>query len=213
MNKVAAAVLAVAMVGSMAVPAFATDSTMQPSESNNYASGNTTVKYQVDQGFTWTIHSEINFGKNRTGATENTEGAHVITRNTNNTVSVDKNTIPNDTKLVITVKGNGGGNEVTNVTNTAFAIKAAAPENGVGAEKTLSYTVTSTKVNADDKTATTIDPKDAVLVVPAGTDQGSTSMTFILDTGKTASEFSGDYVGKLIYTASIKDKDANNADS
>ena len=211
MNKVAAAVLAVAMVGSMAVPAFATESTIQPSE-NNYASGNTTVKYQVDQGFTWTIHSEINFGSNRADATKNTDNDNVITRNTNNTVSVDTNTIPNDTKLVITVKGNGGGSETDNVTDTSFAIKAAAPTSGAGAEKTLSYTVTSSKVTANDSDVA-IQPKDAVLVVPAGTDKGSTNMTFVLNTGSTESEFSGSYVGKLIYTASIKATSAQNKDA
>ena len=194
MNKVTAAVLAAAMVGSMAMPAFAADTTGAITGTTDSTSGNTTVKYEVTQGYEWEIHTEIDFGSNRKNADTNKK----ITNgdgSSSNEVKVTKNTIPTGKKLVIKVQGNGGGDttDTSTITDKSFTIKDKS------STATLSYTVTSSFKNGEVATG------NEVLSVNAGTAQGSTHMTFVLDTvAANSSEFAGSYEGKLIYTASIE---------
>lgn len=65
-------------------------------------SKSTTVKYEVTQGYEWTIHSDIDFGKDK--------GVNQKVALDSNTVSVTKNIIPDGKKLQITVKGSGNQN-------------------------------------------------------------------------------------------------------
>ena len=60
---------------------------------------NTTVKYEVTQGYEWSIHSAIDFGQDR--------GVNKSVVKESNTVSVNKNIIPDGKKLNIKVKGSG----------------------------------------------------------------------------------------------------------
>lgn len=190
MNKVTAAVLAAAMVGSMAMPAFAVTGTADPTTAN------TTVKYEVTQGYEWEIHTEIDFGSDRKNADTNKK----ITNgdgSSSNEVKVSKNTIPTGKKLVIKVQGNGGGNttDTSSITDKSFKIKDK------NSTATLSYTVTSSVKSGKVTTG------NEVLSVDAGTAEGNTYMTFVLDTvAANSSEFAGSYEGKLIYTASIEDQ-------
>lgn len=68
-------------------------------------SESTNVKYQVSQGYEWTIHSDIDFGSDK--------GVNKSVELTNNSISVTKNIIPDGTKLQITVNGSGTDNAFT----------------------------------------------------------------------------------------------------
>lgn len=205
MNKLTAAVLAAAMLGSMAMPAFAEDTTVQPvNGTTNSTTDNTVVKYEVTQGYTWKIHSEIDFGKDRTatqGTTTYDSTQQKITNgdgNSKNVVEVTKNVIPSGKKLVIKVQGNGGGTETTtSAVAGEFKIKETASTN----QKTLDYTVTSSAITANSGNITA---GSAVLTVEAGTNTGKTYMTFVLDTTSQDAEFAGSYEGRVVYTASIE---------
>lgn len=180
-----AAGLAVAMVAPMVSTSALAATTGNTTTPTTY--DNTIVKYEVTEEYTWSIHSEIDFGK------DNKVTGNDIVKDNNNTVSVSKNVIPDGKKLQITVKGNGGG-ETTDGSDTSFVIA-----NG---DTKLNYTV---KAGNTDIT-TNVTP---VLEVAAGTNTGSANMTFTLSTKNTtenAAEVAGSYVGKVIYTATIVNK-------
>ena len=170
-KTILASILAAAMiVPSVGVTAFAADVT----DTSKADTAQTDVKYSVTAGYTWTIHSAIDFGSNAgVGETKTVE---------NQSVSVSKNVIPNGKKLNIKVKGSGD--------NGAFQIKSTE-----GA--TLTYTIKDSNgeisANAD------------VLNVAAGTNIGSTSLTFTLTTPSVSAETAGSYTGTVIYTASVVD--------
>lgn len=103
MGGVAAAAMVVAMVPGMA---FAADQTDTKS---------TDVKYEVAQGYEWTIHSEVDF----------TNGATV----SDQTVSVTKNVIPNGKQLQIAVKGSGDSSAFS-IKSTEGAVLNYAVKNG-----------------------------------------------------------------------------------
>ena len=197
MNKVAAAVLAAAMVGSMAVPAFAADANTvygYNDENGNYtqsaenASDNgtrsrqTVVKYTVTSAYEWTIHSEVDLGKS----------------NTDQEVQVRKCVIPESTKLQITVKGQG--------TNGAFEIKSQRSGTNSQTEDgdvTRTYTVQSD--SGKGSTKSNIDANGVVMEVDAGTNSKTAKVDFALEglTGENESETAGSYKGTVIYTANI----------
>lgn len=163
-NKLLSAALAASMVVPMAMPIMAADDTK-----------NTTLKYSVTEGYSWTIHSDIDFGKNTPSEQ-------------NGTVSVDSNIIGDGKKLTITAKGNGGGDSIGD-TKSGFKIA-----NG---NTTLNYSV--------KKERATINEGDSVLEVNAGTNSATSELTFALETasGNNVSQVAGEYTGKIIYTASI----------
>lgn len=68
----------------------------------------TDVKYLVTVGYEWSIHSGIDFGKNK--------GVNQSVSVKSNLVSVTKNVLEESNKLVIKVKGSGDGNGFT-ITN------------------------------------------------------------------------------------------------
>ena len=190
MKKYASKVLAAAMVVSMMVPMSGVSvlaDTVTGNADNKYTtSANTDVKYSVTEEYTWTIHSVIDFGS------DNTVTGDDITRN-NNTVSVTKNVIPDSRKLVITVKGNGGGADTT-TEDTSFKIKNGTTE--------LPYTVKASESEKEFKTG------DNVLEVQAGTNTGKVNLDFTLSTKNStekAAEVAGSYTGKVIYEAAIKE--------
>ncbi len=72
----------------------------------------TEVKYQVEESYEWSIHTEIDFGKNA--------GSKTTVAKADNAVAVTKNVLLEGNKLKITVKGSG--------TNGAFSINNGKTE-------------------------------------------------------------------------------------
>lgn len=168
-NKVLAAALATAMIVPVgAGNVFAATGTIENTTET------TNVKYTVTQGYEWSIHSEIDFGKDK-GIKKTSEV------NSNNPVKVTKNIIPEGQMLKITVEGSG--------TAKAFTINN-------GKTETLGYDVN----NGGDDNLTT---GGTVLTVNAGTNDASKNMKFTLHTTNKAAEVAGTYNGTVTYTASI----------
>lgn len=102
---------------------------------------------------------------------------------TGNQVKVLKNVIPEGKYLNISVKGSG--------TNDAFTINN-------GGSEVLNYDV------SDDNGAVGVNGN--VLSVPAGTNTATQNMGFKLNTTKKSAEVAGQYNGRVIYNASVGDK-------
>ena len=186
-KKIMAACAATALLATMTTTSvFAIEGT-----SANDTTGTTTVKYEVTEGYTWSIPAVIDFGKdagvnktNVNGTAKTTDGAA-----TDSKVSVTKNVIAEGKKLQITAKGSG--------TEGAFTIKS---KDGNGS-KELTYTI---KV---DSAAGAISAGASVLDVPAGTNTKDAKLTFTLSTTEDAAETAGSYQGTVTYTASVVDAD------
>ena len=133
----------------------------------------TNVKYLVEDQYVWSIHSEIDFGKNA--------GVSTNIVKEGNKVNVTKNVIQEGKKLNIKVAGSGDAGAFT-ITNGGSEVLTYHANNG-GAEDIA--------VNGD------------VLNVNSGTNTGETAMKFTLDTTTKAAEVAGHYNGTLTYTASI----------
>ena len=102
---------------------------------------------------------------------------------TGNQVKVLKNVIPEGKYLNISVKGSGA--------NDAFTIDN-------GGSEVLNYDV------SDDNG--TVGVNGNVLSVPAGTNTATQNMGFKLNTTKKSAEVAGQYNGRVIYNASVGDK-------
>lgn len=102
---------------------------------------------------------------------------------TDNQVKVLKNVIPEGKYLNISVKGSGA--------NDAFTIDN-------GGSEVLNYDV------SDDNGAVGVNGN--VLSVPAGTNTATQNMNFKLNTTKKSAEVAGQYTGRVIYNASVGDK-------
>lgn len=136
-------------------------------------SATTDVKYLVEDSYKWSIHPEIDFGKNA--------GINQHVAKEGNNVQVTENIIPEGKKLNIKVAGSGDTGAFT-ITNGGAEVLTYHANNG-GAEDIA--------VNGD------------VLNVNSGTNTGETTMKFTLDTTTKAAEVAGHYNGTLTYTASI----------
>lgn len=136
-------------------------------------SATTDVKYLVEDSYKWSIHPEIDFGKNA--------GINQHVAKEGNNVEVTENIIPEGKKLNIKVAGSGDSGAFT-ITNGGAEVLTYHANNG-GAEDIA--------VNGD------------VLNVNSGTNTGETTMKFTLDTTTKAAEVAGHYNGTLTYTASI----------
>lgn len=136
-------------------------------------SATTDVKYLVEDSYKWSIHPEIDFGKNA--------GINQHVAKEGNNVEVTENIIPEGKKLNIKVAGSGDAGAFT-ITNGGAEVLTYHANNG-GSEDIA--------VNED------------VLNVNSGTNTGETTMKFTLDTTTKAAEVAGHYNGTLTYTASI----------
>lgn len=110
-------------------------------------------------------------------------GANKIVDRTGNKVNVLENVIPEGKYLNISVKGSG--------TNDAFTVNN-------GGSEVLNYDV------SDDNGAVGVNGN--VLSVPAGTNTATQNMNFKLNTTKKSAEVAGQYNGRVIYNASVGDK-------
>lgn len=172
-------VLAVATAVTMMVPMVGMNVFAQEvTGTTESTSASTEVKYLVEGSYKWSIHSEIDFGKNK-GINQ-----HVAVAKEENKVEVTENIIPEGKKLNIKVVGSG--------TDKAFTIR------NQGGNEELAYHV---KKGEED-----IAVGGDVLNVNAGTNKDAATMTFILDTTKNTAEVAGSYEGTLTYTASIVDQ-------
>ena len=110
-------------------------------------------------------------------------GANHTVDRIGNQVKVLKNVIPEGKYLNISVKGSGA--------NDAFTIDN-------GGSEVLNYDV------SDDNGAVGVNGN--VLSVPAGTNTAIQNMNFKLNTTKKSAEVAGQYTGRVIYNASVGDK-------
>lgn len=110
-------------------------------------------------------------------------GTNKTVDRTGNQVKVLKNVIPEGKYLNISVKGSG--------TNDAFTVSN-------GGSEVLNYDV------SDDNGAVGVNGN--VLSVPAGTNTATQNMNFKLNTKKGSAEVAGVYNGRVIYNASVGDK-------
>lgn len=173
MKKLSKKMMAVTMAATM----MATAGSMCVMAADTQDQKPTKVKYEVTEGYEWSIHSEIDFGKDK-GVNKTVNNGDESQKNT---VTVLKNIIPDGKKLQIIVTGSGDKN--------AFTIA-----NG---NTKLNYTISANKSN--------IATGGTVLEVPAGTNEGSKDLTFTLTTGDGTSEVAGNYEGTVTYTAFIVD--------
>ena len=137
-----------------------------------------TVRYHVDQSYTWEIHSVINFGSNA-GVNQTVDVTAKI-GSSDIGVRVLKNVIGDGKELVISL----------NDTNTFKVF------NG---NTTLDYQVSKT-VGGEP-----LSTNSRVLGVPAGTNTANQPLYFRLITGSGAAEVAGHYRGTVSYTAQISD--------
>lgn len=110
-------------------------------------------------------------------------GTNKTVDRTGNQVKVQKNVIPEGKYLNISVKGSGA--------NDAFTVDN-------GGSEVLNYDV------SDDNGAVGVNGN--VLSVPAGTNTATQNMGFKLNTTKKSAEVAGVYNGRVIYNASVGDK-------
>lgn len=110
-------------------------------------------------------------------------GTNTTVNRTGNQVKVLKNVIPEGKYLNISVKGSGA--------NDAFTVDN-------GGSEVLNYDV------SDDNGAVGVNGN--VLSVPAGTNTVTQNMNFKLNTTKKSAEVAGQYNGRVIYNASVGDK-------
>lgn len=182
MKKYARKVLAATMAVSMMVPMAGTSVLAAEVTGTSAQDTNATanVKYVVEEGYTWNIHSDIDFGKNA--------GINQNVKKEQNAVRVSKNVIPDGKKLQITVKGSYGTNNAQN----GFKI--------MNGGTTLDYSIVKTG-GTEALTAGGV-----VMEVDAGTNEKTQNLDFTLNTAKSGAEVAGDYEGIVTYTASIVNK-------
>lgn len=187
LTKNAAALLLAASlaVSVCATPVFATDKVVNSTTHSDLKDSATVeVKYDVATTYTWTIHTDIDFGK--------TAGVDKDVERETNTVEVKANTIPEKKKLKITVEGSGEA-DASHENHKKFTIK-----NGPTGTEVLGYKVTK----AD---TTEINPGDTVLEVKSGTSTGSTTLKYTLHTTTKTAEVAGEYRGTVTYTSEVVD--------
>lgn len=145
----------------------------------------TQLKYNVTEGYTWSIPADINFGGDNgvTNANKTERGK----------VTVNNCKIKDTYTLKITIAGNGGRYGMG--TSSEFMVKTAE-----GAE--LPYEVNVKKNGA--ATATPVMTGSEVLELAAGNNHAESELTFTLKTQTTdtdAAEKAGEYIGYAIFTA------------
>ena len=140
----------------------------------------TQLKYNVTEGYTWSIPADINFGKDNGTVNANMSG--------HGKVIVKDCKLKNGYTLKIQMAGNGGQD---NTDPLGFMVKT---EEGA----TLNYTVQ--KGTAPNLTP--VASKDNILSLAAGNDRTEVDLTFTLETQTTdpnAAEKAGEYIGYAIF--------------
>ena len=174
-NLLASAIAACAMSMPMVTSVMAAE----PVNSDSAAptTQETTLKYVVGSHYKWSIHADIDFGKNA-GVNETVNGT--VTDKSDQKVKVLENVIEEGKKLHITAAGSG--------TDEAFSVTN-------GSSTVLNYAVKS------GEKAVAVDGD--VLDVAAGVNTGETAMDFKLSTTTDTAEKAGTYTGTITYSASV----------
>lgn len=145
----------------------------------------TQLKYNVTEGYNWSIPANIDFGANNGVTNANKTGQGNVT--------VSNCKIKNGYTLKITITGNDG--QYGMGTEHKFKVKTVD-----GAE--LPYEVDAKKNGA--ATATSVMEGNEVLELAAGKNQAESELTFTLKTQTTdtnAAEKAGEYIGYAVFTA------------
>ena len=145
----------------------------------------TQLKYNVTEGYTWSIPANIDFGANNGVTNANKTGQGNVT--------VNNCKIKNGYTLKITITGNDG--QYGMGTEHKFKVKTVD-----GAE--LPYEVDVKKNGA--ATTTSMMECNEVLELAAGKNHAESELTFTLKTQTTdtsAAETAGEYIGYAIFTA------------
>ena len=145
----------------------------------------TQLKYNVTEGYNWSIPANIDFGANNGVTNANKTGQGNVT--------VKDCKIKNGYTLKITITGNDG--QYGMGTEHKFKVKTVD-----GAE--LPYTVDAKKNGA--ATTTPVMEGNEVLELAAGKNHAESELTFTLKTQTTdtnAAETAGEYIGYAIFTA------------
>lgn len=139
MKKCSSKVLAMAMVVAMMVPGMnvmAATTSATGNVDNETTTCDTNVKYEVTEAYEWTIHSEIDFDKDK--------GVNTSVEKTGNKVSVSKNVIPDGKKLNIAAGTNTGSKDLT------FTLKTGNGTAEVAGKYSGTVTYTASVVNATE---------------------------------------------------------------
>ena len=145
----------------------------------------TQLKYNVTEGYNWSIPANIDFGANNGVTNANKTGQGNVT--------VNNCKIKNGYTLKITITGNDG--QYGMGTEHKFKVKTVD-----GAE--LPYEVDVKKNGA--ATTTSVMEGNEVLELAAGKNHAESELTFTLKTQTTdtnAAETAGEYIGYAIFTA------------
>ena len=218
-KKAAALLLAASLAVSVcATPVFAAD--MGPQGANNVIGSstlNTTVYYAVTEGFTWSVPTSIDFGKDAGVNNTPTVKAGFDTESgtkadeTHNwvgtapAVKVTKNTIKPGKSLKISLSGMDGS-------LNGFTVFVKNDPNG-SISSDMAFTVKTTKEKKDGvETAAyqeiEVEPSGSqIFELNAGVNTGAVALEFKLDTAKDFSgiphtaEIAGKYTGRVEFTA------------
>ena len=140
------------------------------------------LKYNVTEGYTWSIPADIDFGKDNGTVNVNQVGHGKVT--------VKDCTLKKGYTLKISMHGNGGQ---YNTDPGDFKVKT---EEGA----TLDYTVETGTVPS----LTEVTSGEKILTLAAGNDRTEVDLTFTLETQKTGTnlaEKAGEYIGYAIFLA------------
>lgn len=197
-KKAAAMLLAASLAVSMcATPVFAANPPINNGQNVQDTTGEnvvtttvekqacTQLKYNVTEGYTWSIPANIDFGANN--------GVTNANKTSSDKVTVKDCKIKNGYTLKVTITGNDG--QYGMGTEHKFKVKTVD-----GAE--LPYTVDAKKNGA--ATTTSVMEGNEVLELAAGKNHAESELIFTLKTQTTdtnAAETAGEYIGYAIFTA------------
>ena len=139
------------------------------------------VLYDVNQKYTWSIHSDIDFGDD--AGINRTVERLVDIEDADAKVAVSENVIAHGKRLSITIASANG-----------FQVKTAAND-------ALNY-----EVRLGNASGAALVNNAEVLGVNAGTNAGEQALYFKLTTTTATAEVAGNYSDALTYTASIIDQ-------
>ena len=173
MKKFLALMLAMFCICTLGVAAIDGDSSADTSDTAD-------VLYAVNEGYTWSIHADIDFGED---AGINNFVERLVDENEDDAIiAVSKNIIAHGKKLSISIASANG-----------FKVKTALNDE-------LNY-----EVRKNNASGAALAANDPVLEVAAGTNTGSQPLYFKLTTTSATAEVAGNYSDTLTYTAAIID--------
>lgn len=168
----------------------------------------TNVVYEVGSSYSWSIPTEINFGKNagvnatvKVNANDTSKKEADYKSNQEGTaekVQVTGNTIPVGTSLKISISADTPYETTSTAGKSGFYIEQKHKTNAAAVEH-LYYTIAKT---AD---GTALDHTAEIVTVPSGTAEENQALYFALKTSDGAVEMAGKYAAVLKFVAEVID--------